>query len=297
MNKLKLLLCSCALLLAPRCVRADVAVPPVFLSQPLQVSFAPEDVFFLVDGAAPTVQRIRALVLPVNEAAGSFIAGARLDGVSDPEKLHFAVLVLGKGNQFEMLPSQRFEPAAEGSEAQSVEGLQDALAARRSVLQSFNLQVQSQEESLRRLRQDAEVIGNFGRVTETSDEIERMKMDIANAEKSAQSMEMLIRMAASAPVPKNAIARETQLTLQLGELAQAAKSTESAEMSRKSGMETDLRQKLAIVESSRFEDYDALQRQLDELRSKREALEKQRGGSSPASANATPVAVSPDVDY
>lgn len=276
----------------------ESASTPGYLSQRVTVSFVPEDVFFLVETPSGTVQRMRAAIVPLNADAGKYIVGVKLKEVSNPEKVFYSVLILGKGNQFESIPLTSYASALEGIPQGSSEALEDYLASRKEVLSSYNLQVQSQEASLRRLRQDADVIGNFGRVMETSDEIERLKMDISNADKSAQTMETLIRLASTMPAPKNAIARETQLTMQLGELAQAAKNAEAAEMSRKAGMEADLRQKLAVVESSRFEDYDALQRQLDELRSQREALEKQRGVSAaPSAVPGTALPVSPDVEY
>lgn len=298
MNKRFALTVAALALMVPAvspCAAEEAA--PIFLSHRLTLPFTPEDAFFLVEIPPAPVQRLHAEIVPLNAESGTYVVGVKVRA-ANPAKVAYSILVLGKGNQFESVPLSSYEETLEDLPQRSSEALQDYFATRKEVLSSYNLQVQSQEASLRRLRQDAELIGGFDRVTETNDEVERLKADIAGADKSAQTMETLIRLASSLPPPKNAIARETQLTMQLGELAQAAKNAEAAEMSRKVGMEDDLRRKLAVVEAARFEDYDALQRQLDELRSQRMALEKQKGISpEPAAPESSPLPVSPDVDY
>lgn len=270
----------------------------VFLARELNLNFLPEDVFFLIrEGSSGTMRRVPGVALSLGsrgtDGPQKIIAAARVPRGSSGS-LDFSVLVIGKANQIEMTAPQTEDLLSRPPYFDTPEALHEEISSRKEVLTSFKLQVQTQDESLRRLRQDAEVIGNFGRVMEVSDDVERLRAEAAVIEQSSANLENLIRVASSSQNGKGSPAREAALTRQLAELAEASKQAEAGEINRKSGMEAALRAKLDVVESSRFEDKELLERQLAELRSQRSSLEAARGrGASPG----TPLPVSPEVDY
>jgi hypothetical protein len=223
------------------------------------------------------------------------VAGARLPAGFE-KHVRYSLLIFGRAQQFELIPALEFDATSQPDYLQSTDHLQGHLDERREVLSSLRVQIESQEESLRRLRQDADVIGNFGRVNEVNEEVLQVRSDIENAEKSAAALEGLLKGAGKRPAPRGAVAREGQLTRQLSELAAAAKRIEDAEQSRKASMEFDLQRKLALVEATRYDNFDELQGRLAELRDERRALEQRAGVAAPAAAH-TPAVVSTDVDY
>lgn len=287
----------------PLSARAADVPSALFLSQEISVSFEPDEVYFLLE-VGGTAERVKAALITLPNSTASttlprYVAGVRLPPEVGAASVRYSVVVIGKGSQFEVIPSRTEDLNSRPAFFGSTDTLHEAIDARKEVLASYRLQIQSQEESLRRLRQDAEVIGNFGRVTEVSDEVSRLKQEIADADKSAEILENALRRVGNASVVKYTVARESQLTRQLSELAEASKNAEAGEISRKALMEADLKDRLAIVESTRFDDFDALQRQLAELRAQRETLEREKRAASHLGAPAapTPLPASPDVDY
>lgn len=263
-------------------------------------SFEPGDVHVLIELPSGSALRLKAVVVAASgtpEASGErrYVAGTKLPaGIEN--FLRYSLLIFGRAQQFELIPALEYEVASQPEYLQSTDRLQGHIDERREVLSSLRVQIESQEESLRRLRQDAEVIGNFGRVNEVNEEVLQARSDIENAEKSVAALEGLIKGAGRRPAPRGAVAREGQLTRQLSELASAAKRVEDAEQNRKASMEFDLQRKLALVEASRYDSFDELQRRLAVLRDERRALEQRAGVAAPAEAG-TPAAVSTDVDY
>lgn len=267
----------------------------LFIAREVRVPFAPEEAFFLVRRAGgETAMRVQAALLPIgaNNETGRFMAAARIPHFQIGT-IEYTVLVVGKANQLEVAAPIHEDIFERPRYLETADSLHDEITARREVLASYRLQVQTQEESLRRLRQDAEVIGNYGRVMEVSDDIERLRAEVSQVDRSMESLEALLRRASATQAAKGSLAREGVLTKQLSELAEAAKNSEAGEMARKAGMQAEVKQKLELIEATRFDDAEILRRQLGELRTVREQLEK----GSKAGATVTAGPVSPETDY
>ncbi len=255
------------------------------LNRTLELNFTPERAVFFVDFSGEMPRRLAGIVLPALGSEGGeaaphkWIVGALLHPPAGCKKVRYVLLVLGKARQFFFDPQVSVELTAETPEIISADDLRDRLLQKKETLKSWQIQLTAQKDSLQRLREDASVIGNLGRIIEVKDEIERTRMSMTSLERDLEHMRDFVKIARQRPQPKNYPLREGELTRQLAELAEAAKNAESQEFSRKSHAEGDLQRKLSIIEQTRNDDYDELQRELLRVRRQRLQLEKEKGVS------------------
>ena len=247
-----------------------------FIDASFESAQEPKEALFLIDRRDGGLLRVRGLVVPVLGARGgvkAWRAGAALPStIDESEELYFSVLVTFDAGARKLFPGfTRLAAAPEGP-------LDTRLLQRRETLRSWQLQVHIQEDNLARLRADAEVIGNLSRIVEVQDEIERTNKSIEDLERDMVNLQYFLRQTQGGPLPPNYAGRESQLTRQIAELAQAAKIAESQEFSRSSRSQSEMRHKLSLVEATRELDYDTLQRELIRLRGVRMQLEKRLDG-------------------
>jgi len=214
--------------------------------------------------------------------------GARLSIPANVRTIESAFILFSKTERFAFL-SPETKPVSElTSIGSSVEELKIRLQERQEQLKSWKMQAKVQGESLERLRSDAEVIGNLGRLTIGVEERDRTLAAITNIKGDIDNLRHFLKLANSAPVPSNFKRRENILTKQLAELANSATMAEKEERQRKSHSEGKLRRELALIEDTRTDNIDQLRRDLEQLRSRRKALEQrygiQAGGSQASSA-------------
>lgn len=240
-----------------------------------QLEFNPSSATLIVLPSAGQALRLNAMVF-AGPRPGTWFIGAKLPVTSVQPGNLYAFLVEGEGQKYFTVP-----PFALGAEERAlgmldVDSMRDRLADEREKISSWQQKALEQAQSLARARQDAELIGNFAKVLEISDEIERTKIAITRAEEDAQSLQELVRaVSVSASVqPRNFVNRELQLTKQLVELADASKRAESDEVQRRAGAETTLQENLAMIEATRGDDPEVLRKELAGLKQERELLEK-----------------------
>jgi len=223
----------------------------------------------------------------------------------------YSVIIVGEGNKFSSLPARRLDlssplngtplngthlngaslngtrlsgPSLGGASATtlasadllfggSIDNLREHLLKRKQESRSWQTQVDAQDDSLRRLRADADIVADLGRIVEVREETDRVQQSIRGFVQDQANLEEFVRLVRSGPQPRNFAARERQLTKQIVELADAAKGTETGEFARRSEAEREVQRKLGFVEQSRSLDYDALQRELVQLRKQRRDLE------------------------
>ena len=290
----RLLLVSLPCLAAPlRCAcaepsqasRAPAAAPAnsrgnlILLDRSAPCAFTPLRAYFVVDFGSDRVYKLPAEVMIADEEGragkpGLWYFGVGLPIVEGIEVLQHALLVQGEAGNELFLPPRLLSLAGDNTFGASPDALREHLTERKKTLESWRVQLRVQEESLERLRADAEVIGNLGRVAERTEDLERTRAHLAGVQKDMQNLERFLRLASKGAEPKNFVRRRAELTTQLEELARAARDMEAGESSRKSTGEADLHRDVKLVEMTRDENYDALREELAGLRKRRIALEE-----------------------
>ncbi|NLF24810.1 MAG: hypothetical protein GX589_04035 [Deltaproteobacteria bacterium] len=252
----------------------------LFLDREGSFDFPVKQAFFTVVFGDEAPQRYRAEILPPSSTSTEpgelpvWRFGVSLERPAGIDQVEFAVLVLGEGGRYQFLPPTRQQLSGGDDHSASVDALRRSLLEKKRELESWRVQANTQDRSISRLRADAAVIGELGRIAEIAEAVEIMKEEISGLTKDMDNTGRLVRLAARGERPKNYETRQAVLTKQLDELASVVRSVESGEMGRKSASEAELQRKLRVVEAARGEDYDALQNDLLRLRHMREEMER-----------------------
>lgn len=264
----------CGAVLSLPCVAAEPppSLRPVFLSRRVDLGFNPEEIVFLVRDSAGNLRKVRAVAISANNlerhpgeaSRGEWLLGTKLH-VAPSESLSFAALVRGPENQFRLFAADK----QDGREAEirrlGTSELRQLVEDRRVFLANWELQVRSQDEQLRRLRDDADSIANVGRIVDVLEEIESAKQESASIQQHIESMRVFLRQGKLQKAPKSFAVRELELTKQLAELAAVGKGS-GAGSKDKASPGADVQRKLSLVEETRFDDEEKLRDELSRLR-------------------------------
>ena len=249
-------------LVIPMTVQAENT--QVILNRTVELDFEPKDAFFLLDNGSE-ITKVPVQFALTEQPKKTFVSSLLLQDQGNEIKQAF--IVSGTNGEF------RFFDFAEQSLTANVEILKKELDKLKENLESWKVQLRVQGESLERLRSDATYIGNLGRIAEKTTELERVNNQIKHLKDDIENLNRFIALVGKTPQPRNFTRRQTTLTEQLGEIAQAAKLLEASERGRKAQGETDLQQDIHLVEMARDEDYDSLRLSLKNLRQIRSELE------------------------
>lgn len=271
-------------LLEPSNIRAD---SQGYLDQEVVLEFEPEQVSFLVELPGAEVKSLKGIYLPagadnsekqqVNLGRKKWLVGTALQVPDNVEMFKYNLLIVGKniyGNlsQYAFLPELVWVRVDKFNT--NIDALRTYLLTKKEQLKSWETQANVQQGLISRLKADAGVIAELGRIAEVQFELDRTNEQSKNLTRDLANLEQMIKLARASSSLNNTFSRLSQLTEQTKELAQAAKSAADLEFSRKSLSENELQRQLELIEATRADDYDLLQRDLLRIRKKRIELEK-----------------------
>jgi hypothetical protein len=251
-------------------VRAEAT--EIFIDQVRRLAFPPTEAFFLVSFSDVRVVRVAATLVQLggkngDDALNSVVgAVARIQIPDEIPHLTYSAVFLGTGSRLEFVAPVRVNLHDASQREVSVDTIREELLQHKAVLGSWRMQVQAQEESLKRLRSDAEILGDFGRIIDKREELDRAKSDLANVERDIENLTRFVKLAKTRPAPANQVGREAQLVKQLSEITQVSHAVELTEIRRRSAAEADLQRKLALIEATRQEDLAGLTSELERLK-------------------------------
>lgn len=255
----------------------------VILNREVELEFTPETGFFIAQFDSGPFVRVPAILVPAFKNSTSdhqeshsnqWLVGGVVAVPEEAIVLHSYGVVLGREKQVATLALAAQEVLTLPFNGDSEEQLRAHLMGRKSMVSSLKLQMAEQESTLRRLREDAEVVGNFARIVDAREELAKVEASIRSVEKDISNLERFLRLANTYPTPKNYRNREQQLASQLIELTEAARKAEQGEFSRRQAAQGDMEHRLQLLEASRTGDLAGLQEQLSILRAERERLER-----------------------
>lgn len=286
--KISKILYLIGLLLTFSKVQADTTIVPssVILYQTVNVSFVPDDAFLFVDFGSSDTKCFRGVLIPPSgdeskkAQPGTWLVGARVSVPREQSVVTFSTILVGKDNNYAFVPPSRWDLKTKETFAGSNELIREKLLDRKKVLQSWKVQVDAQTSSLQRLRKDAEVIANVGKIIEVKEENERANSDIEAIQKDIDNLKHSLTIVKSFPAPKNFSKRELELTEQLAQLADSARAAESNEFNRRTIAENALQKNLALLEATRDANPAELEQQLANLIAERQKLEAESANAS-----------------
>ena len=255
----------------------------VIVDQVVSTSFPPEDVFLFVERLNGTIERVIAVAVPPggdeNRASegGEWLVGSKVPVSSASEEFSFSIVLIGRGDQYLFVPPVAWNFKEGRGFSGSLDLLDEHLAKRRQVLESWDLQIDTQEQSLRRLRADAEIIADLGKIVEVREAKAQTEQDIVALRRDIEGLNESLRLARSFPKPRNLSVREAQLTRGISDLASIARTAENTEVNRRAANESDLQRKISIIESTRFDSVPTLKRTLERVKGELRRLEQRIG--------------------
>ncbi len=242
--------------------------------------FPLSDALLFVDFNNGSVARVDAEMVLLKSAVGregsssEWLVGAKVKVPGDSQEIALSAVLLGENGEVDIAAPELWSPLRDEKGDITKELLQAHLVEQQGVLKSWEVQMDAQKESLRRLRADAEVIADVGKIVDAREELERVSTDILTYEKYIASLKEALKLVKLLPVPRNFSQRELQLTQQLQELAQAVRQAESGEIDRRAAYEEGLQRKLEIVEETRFDDLETLENTYQRLSERIARLEE-----------------------
>lgn len=239
-----------------------------------RLPFRPVDSFFLVSfDESELYLRVPAVLADLSGGKSRtegtlavYAAGARVEPPPEARAVTYHAVFLGPEGRLEFVPAEKIVLNEDTLRAATPEALREALLQRKGELGSWRMQAQAQEESLKRLRSDAEIIGDFGRIIDKKEELEKTRTDTESVRRDIENLRRFLRLAKGRSAPVNQVGREAQLVGQLGELAKRSSAVEMGEVRRRAGAEAELQRKLALIEATRGDDLGGLVSELTRLR-------------------------------
>ena len=245
----------------------------------VEASFVPKNaIFFVTLNEQPQLLVQQGLMLPSDSDNDRKVQVATVLKHSKPvNKINYSVLLMGDDKKFLFHDLPTLVVGSDSLTSISASTLRDYLLGKKGQLSELQVTNEEDGQEIRRLRSDAEVIGNLGRITQRMEEVSIMREQRKQITEDAERLETFIQQAAVQPEPNNFIRRQSQLTSQLEELAQVVQSVEQDESTRRSFSEAQLQRQLALIEETRTASVPELQAQLATLQKASRRLEKQLG--------------------
>jgi len=151
--------------------------------------------------------------------------------------------------------------------------LQSRIRERRDSIKTWEGKVSEQSANLLRLREDADLITNVGRIVSKEDEVEEIRRDIERFRAALVTARQRVATLQQKVFIPNEQGRFAQLTSELSTLASAVKKSEEQAEQRFSNASSELQEKLALIESTKNDRIDLLKKELEDIR--KESLSKE----------------------
>ncbi len=263
-------------------VRAEDA-PLARIALPVAIDFEPSAAacaFRLDAGLSVT----RALLIPESRSDGSalehWLVGCPVPPEGEKISQVSAVIEHAEGASVvhaapdEVLPNEKL--------LDSDEEARQYLVKQRELLSSYNVQIKAQEAELSRLRNKADSMGQQGSIAEMEKRVAEGERKLAEAQRDRQNLEGALKGVRVSAAPANSGAMEVEITKQLTELAQAARSAEASVSQRSAAGANPLSERMELIEATRFDDIDKIRAELVIMRKRRQQLEDSLQGGAPS---------------
>ena len=202
------------------------------------------------------------------------VSGYRDEGA--PGTVSVTGIVIGKEGGIVSHTTPIEEVGLEGVSTMSSRELTSRLEAARVSLTSLEKEREQQAQNLERLQEDADTIANIGRIIDAEDELGAIKSDEQRLTASIAATKSHLAVLKAQSLPSNYQRREAELGAFLTNFSRASRDSNSETFKKLAAAEDEAAKNLALIEESKFEHVDLLQKELISLRKEREAVERSR---------------------
>jgi hypothetical protein len=215
-----------------------------------------------------------AVLRMVNRKSIIIVSGYRDEG--SPGAILVTGIVISKDGGIVSHTTPIEEAGLEGISTMNPRELTSRLEAARVSLTSLEKDRETQAQDLERLQEDADTIANIGRIVDAEDELGAIKSDEQRLTASIAAIKAQLAILKAQSIPANYQRREAELSAFLTNFSRASRDSNSEAFKKLAAAEDEAARNLALIEESKFEHVDLLQKELISLRKEREAVERSR---------------------
>ena len=164
----------------------------------------------------------------------------------------------------------------EGVSTLTVRELESRLSAAKSSLAKLESDKTQQSQDLERLQQDADTIANIGKIVDAEDELGAVQNDEKRLAAGLAAAKAQLATLKAHPGPTNYQRREAELSAFLNEYAKASRDSTSDIFQKLASAEEEAAKNQALIEETRYDHIDLLQKELISLKKERAAVERSR---------------------
>jgi hypothetical protein len=256
-------------------VAAQSRPKTVTAAQTLDVAEEVTSAYMLFSSEVGVEGVVPATVLRLANKKSIILVGAYEED-EQPGELTVTGVVITKGGGVRSQTSPLEGAGAEGLSTLTARELQGRLAAGKASLAKLEGNKGQLAQELERLQQDADTIANIGKIVDAEDELGAVQNDEKRlAAGLAAAKAQLVALKAQ-PGPTNYQRREAELSAFLTEYARASRDATSDIFQKLASAEEEAARNQALIEETRYDHVDLLQKELISLKKERAAVERSR---------------------
>lgn len=237
------------------------------LREMAEISFVPTNALGMVVDESEKVHFLPAVILESGDQVeggtlNSYLIGVDISRVNTNLKF-VSVTVSGEGTAEYVTPIRRI--VEQDIIRDKPEEIRAEIKTKSLELGSLETTLNKEVLNLKRLRADAGRIVNLGKIIELEDETKKIKEGADAIERDIAALKISIEAIKDIKEPRRFDNRKVVLTEQLSELAKASLAAEQAMPALKKTSELELDRKFALIQSTRFDDLEELEKEYDAL--------------------------------
>lgn len=185
-----------------------------------------------------------------------FVVGAQVDENNGPLEV-ISWRLVGDGGADFSTPFKRIQE--ENSIKQSGVKLKSEILSKRGDLKVLRADLNREVYNLKRLRVEAGRKADLGKIIQIEEDTRKIKEETQAIARDIKNLRDSLEVVKDMGEPARFEKRRVTLTEQLSDLAKAALAAEQSATTRKKSSEAELEQKLALIDSTRFDDLEELE--------------------------------------
>jgi hypothetical protein len=245
------------------------------LLQPITIADEPDRAVMVVSSRGQTLGVVTGIIIRTAKEQDSFVVG-RLTVDRSVESVSVLTAVVGRKGEVQSAVQVLADLEESPSAFLSTSELERDVVIRRKELSDLQVQRERQAANLERLQTDADVIANVGRIVDAEDELGAVKSDAGRLKASLLAARERLASLRSLPAPTNYERREAGIAGYLNDFSKASHGAHGDVLQRLASAEDEMQRKVALIESTKNEHVDLLQKELASLRREREVIERSR---------------------
>ena len=253
--------------------KADVRT--LSLLQSITIADQPDRAVMVVTSKGQVVGVVSGIIIRTAKEQESLVAG-RLAVDRSIESLTVLTAVIGRKGEVSSATQVLADLAESPYLSLSTSELERDVVMRRKELSDLELQRERQAANLERLQTDADVIANVGRIVDAEDELGAVQSDAGRLKAALLAARERLASLRSLPPPTNYERREAEISGFLNEFSKASQGVHGDVLQRMASAESEMQKKVALIESTKNEHIDLLQKELASVRRERETIERSR---------------------